>query len=64
MTLILATSVFAQPVQVTRETAVRAESDGSHFQTCVTGVFESNDLDDRDAKIEELVRVFEKNVGS
>ena len=36
----------------------------SHIQTCVTGAFESNDPDDRAAKIEELVRVFEKNVGS
>jgi DNA-binding FrmR family transcriptional regulator len=36
----------------------------SHIQTCVTGAFDSNDPDDRAAKIEELVRVFEKNVGS
>jgi DNA-binding FrmR family transcriptional regulator len=33
----------------------------SHIQTCVTGAFESHDADDRAAKIEELVRVFEKN---
>lgn len=33
----------------------------SHIQTCVTGAFESDDEDDRAAKIAELVRVFEKN---
>lgn len=33
----------------------------SHIQTCVTGAFESDDEDDRTAKISELVRVFEKN---
>lgn len=33
----------------------------SHIQTCVTGAFESDDEDDRTAKIAELVRVFEKN---
>ena len=33
----------------------------SHIQTCVTGAFESNDEDERAAKIAELVRVFEKN---
>jgi len=36
----------------------------SHIQTCVTGTFESNDPDDRAEKIQELVRIFEKNVGS
>jgi DNA-binding FrmR family transcriptional regulator len=36
----------------------------SHIQTCVTGAFESDDEADRDAKIAELVRVFDKNVGS
>lgn len=33
----------------------------SHIQTCVTDAFESDDADDRQAKIEELVRVFDKN---
>ncbi len=33
----------------------------SHIQTCVTGAFESEDAEDREAKIAELVRVFEKN---
>ena len=36
----------------------------SHIQTCVTGAFENDDADDRAAKIEELVRVFEKNLSS
>ncbi len=33
----------------------------SHIQTCVRGAFESNDAKERAAKIDELVRVFEKN---
>jgi DNA-binding FrmR family transcriptional regulator len=33
----------------------------SHIQTCVTGAFESNDENERAAKIAELVRVLEKN---
>lgn len=33
----------------------------SHIQTCVTGAFASDDPRDRASKIEELVRVFEKN---
>ena len=33
----------------------------SHIKTCVTGAFENDDEHDREAKIEELVRVFEKN---
>ncbi len=33
----------------------------SHIQTCVTGAFESDDAEDRAAKIEELVRVFDKS---
>ncbi len=33
----------------------------SHIQTCVAGAFESDDSEERAAKIEELVRVFEKN---
>ncbi len=33
----------------------------SHIQTCVAGAFESSDSEERTAKIEELVRVFEKN---
>ncbi len=33
----------------------------SHIQTCVTDAFESDDEADRAAKIDELVRVFEKN---
>ena len=33
----------------------------SHIQTCVTGAFESDDEDDRAAKVEELIRVFDKN---
>ena len=36
----------------------------SHIQTCVTGAFESDDDDDRAAKIKELVRVFERNLSS
>jgi DNA-binding FrmR family transcriptional regulator len=36
----------------------------SHIQTCVTGAFESDDAEDRAAKIKELVRVFEKNLSS
>lgn len=36
----------------------------SHIQTCVTGAFESEDQGDRSAKIEELVRVFDKSLGS
>jgi DNA-binding FrmR family transcriptional regulator len=36
----------------------------SHIQTCVTDAFESDDSDDRTAKIEELIGIFEKNVGS
>jgi DNA-binding FrmR family transcriptional regulator len=36
----------------------------SHIHTCVTGAFESDDADDRAAKIEELVRVFEKNLSN
>ena len=36
----------------------------SHIQTCVAGAFDSDDADDRAAKIEELVRVFEKNLSS
>ena len=33
----------------------------THIQTCVAGAFESEDAEDREAKIAELVRVFEKN---
>jgi DNA-binding FrmR family transcriptional regulator len=33
----------------------------SHIRTCVTGAFESDDEDDRAAKIAELVRIFEKS---
>lgn len=33
----------------------------SHIETCVTEAFESDDEHDRAAKIEELVRVFDKN---
>ena len=33
----------------------------SHIQTCVTGAFESDDARERAAKIEELVRVFDKH---
>ena len=33
----------------------------SHIQTCVTDAFASHDLDERNAKIAELVRVFDKN---
>lgn len=33
----------------------------SHIRTCVTTAFESDDEEDRAAKIAELVRVFEKN---
>ena len=33
----------------------------AHIQTCVRGAFASEDPDERDAKIAELVRVFDKN---
>jgi DNA-binding FrmR family transcriptional regulator len=33
----------------------------AHIQTCVAGAFESDDAEQREAKIAELVRVFEKN---
>ncbi len=33
----------------------------SHIQTCVADAFQSEDTQDRQAKIAELVRVFEKN---
>ena len=33
----------------------------SHIQTCVAGAFESTDARDREAKIAELVRIFDKN---
>ena len=33
----------------------------SHIQTCVSAAFESDDDDERAAKIQELIRVFEKN---
>jgi DNA-binding FrmR family transcriptional regulator len=35
----------------------------SHIQTCVTGAFESHEPGDRAAKIEELLRIFDKNCG-
>lgn len=35
-----------------------------HIQSCVTEAFESADSADRAAKIEELVNVFDKTVGS
>jgi len=33
----------------------------SHVQTCVRSAFESDDLDDREAKVAELVGIFDKN---
>ena len=33
----------------------------SHIQTCVQGAFESDDPSEQDKKIEELIRVFDKN---
>ncbi|MEZ4224814.1 MAG: metal-sensitive transcriptional regulator [Polyangiaceae bacterium] len=33
----------------------------SHIQTCVTGAFQSKDAKDRKAKIDELIRIFEKS---
>ena len=33
----------------------------AHIQTCVTDAFRSDDRDAREAKIEELVRLFDKN---
>ena len=33
----------------------------SHIRTCVSGAFEGRDAEDRSAKIDELIRVFEKN---
>lgn len=33
----------------------------SHIETCVVGAFESDDPADREAKIEELIQVFDKN---
>jgi DNA-binding FrmR family transcriptional regulator len=35
----------------------------SHIRTCVAGAFESDDAQDRDAKVAELIRVFEKHCG-
>jgi len=35
----------------------------SHIQTCVVGAFGTDDQNERAAKIEELVKIFEKNVG-
>jgi len=32
----------------------------AHLQTCVKGAFESPDVADRQAKVDELVRLFEK----
>jgi len=32
----------------------------SHLQTCVKGAFASTDADDRQRKIDELIRLFEK----
>jgi DNA-binding FrmR family transcriptional regulator len=36
----------------------------SHIRTCVTEAFDSRDPADRDAKIAELVRVFDRTSGS
>lgn len=36
----------------------------SHIQTCVVGTFDADLPEQRAAKIEELVKIFEKNVGS
>lgn len=33
----------------------------SHISTCVTEAFESEDPGERDAKIAELIRIFDKN---
>ena len=33
----------------------------SHIHTCVVGAFENHDEADREAKIAELIRVFDKN---
>ena len=33
----------------------------AHIHTCVTAAFESGDPADRDAKIAELIRVFDRN---
>ncbi len=33
----------------------------SHIHTCVAGAFDGDDQSEREAKIAELVRVFEKN---
>lgn len=33
----------------------------SHIRTCVAEAFESEDAEDRDAKIAELIRIFDKN---
>ncbi len=33
----------------------------SHIETCVASAFNSDDTEDRNEKIEELVRVFDKN---
>lgn len=35
----------------------------SHIETCVKGAFDSDDEDDRAAKIAELVRVFDRRCG-
>lgn len=36
----------------------------AHIETCVVGAFDSDDGEDRAAKIAELMRIFDKNVGS
>lgn len=36
----------------------------THIQTCVVDAFDTDNQDERAAKIEELVKIFEKNVGS
>lgn len=33
----------------------------AHIRTCVTEAFEAEDKEERAAKVEELIRVFEKN---
>lgn len=33
----------------------------SHIHTCVTAAFDSDDEADRRAKVEELIRIFDKN---
>lgn len=36
----------------------------SHLKTCVAGAFDSKDPEDRNAKVQELITIFDKSVRS